>query len=66
MSLTSWALVMTHHRERDNTYAAYVYLVMASLGTITLLLAFGLLAGPNGNYGFATIRVSGLSPNLRR
>ena len=64
MSLTSWALVMTNHRERDNTYAAYVYLVMASFGTIALLLAFGLLAGPDGNYGFATIRDSGLSPGL--
>ena len=45
MSLTSWALVMAHHRVRDNVYAGYVYLVMASFGTLALLLAFGLLAG---------------------
>ena len=64
MSLTSWALVMTHHRERDNRYAAYVYLVMASFGTIALLLAFGLLAGPEGHYGFAAIRDGGLAPGL--
>ncbi len=31
MSLASWALVMAHHRERDNARAGYVYLVMASL-----------------------------------
>ena len=46
MSLTSWALVMAHHREPDNVRAGYVYLVMASFGTLMLLLAFGLLAGP--------------------
>jgi formate hydrogenlyase subunit 3/multisubunit Na+/H+ antiporter MnhD subunit len=56
MSLMSWALVMAHHREPGNTFAGYVYLVMASLGTIALLLAFGLLAGPLGHYDFASIR----------
>lgn len=56
MSLTSWALVMAHHRERDNIHAGYVYLVMASAGTLSLLLAFGLLAGPDGGYAFAEIR----------
>ena len=56
MSLTSWALVMTQHREHENTRAAYIYLVMASFGTLTLLLAFGLLAGPDGHYGFAAMR----------
>jgi hydrogenase-4 component B len=56
MSLTSWALVMVHHRIRDNRHAGYVYLVMASFGTLCLLLAFGLLAGADGGYGFATMR----------
>ncbi|MGA7327100.1 MAG: hydrogenase 4 subunit B [Rhodomicrobium sp.] len=56
MSLTSWALVMAHHRERDNTYAGYVYLVMASFGTLALILAFGMLAGPEGGYTFEAIR----------
>jgi hydrogenase-4 component B len=58
MSLTSWALVMAHHHVRANLQAGYVYLVMASLGTLALLLAFGLLAGPDGGYAFATIRAS--------
>ena len=35
--------------------AGYVYLVMASFGTLALLLAFGLLAGPDGIYDFAAI-----------
>jgi formate hydrogenlyase subunit 3/multisubunit Na+/H+ antiporter MnhD subunit len=56
MSLSSWALVMAHHRERDNVYAAYVYLAMASFGTLALLLTFGMLAGPDGGYAFADIR----------
>src|SRR3984957_20719473 len=56
MSLTSWALVMSHHRVPDNVRAGYVYLVMASFGTLALLLGFGLLAGPDGHYTFAQMR----------
>jgi hydrogenase-4 component B len=56
MSLASWALVMAHHRETGNAKAGYVYLVMASFGTLALLLAFGLLAGLAGDYGFSAIR----------
>jgi hydrogenase-4 component B len=58
MSLSSWALVMAHHRVRDNVHAAFVYLVMASAGTLALLLAYGTLVGPDGNYAFATIRAA--------
>ena len=48
MSLSSWALVMAHDQLRENVRAGYVYIVMASFGTLALLLAFGLLAGPDG------------------
>jgi formate hydrogenlyase subunit 3/multisubunit Na+/H+ antiporter MnhD subunit len=58
MSLSSWALVMAHHREGENTRAGYVYLVMASFGTLVLLLTFGLLAGPTGGYTFAEMRAA--------
>lgn len=58
MSLASWALVMAHHREEENARAGYIYLVMASFGTLALLLAFGLLAGSDGNYTFAAIRAT--------
>ena len=58
MSLSSWALVMAHHRVSDNIRAGYVYLIMASFGTLALLLAFGLLAGPDGGYAFAEIRAA--------
>src|SRR5205085_10604017 len=56
MSLSSWALVMAHHRRPGNAAAGYLYLLMASFGTLALLLAFGLLAGPLGNYEFALMR----------
>jgi formate hydrogenlyase subunit 3/multisubunit Na+/H+ antiporter MnhD subunit len=62
MSLASWALVMTHHRDPENARAGYVYIVMASAGTIALLLGFGLLAGPSGGYAFADIRTHELTP----
>ncbi len=58
MSLSSWALVMAHHRLRDNAFAGYVYIVMASFGTLALLLAFGTLAGPDGSYAFDAIRAN--------
>lgn len=58
MSLTSWALVMSHHRDPENRRAGYVYLVMASFGTLALLLAFGLLAGPAGGYLFTDMRAA--------
>ncbi|MFZ3359979.1 MAG: hydrogenase 4 subunit B [Xanthobacteraceae bacterium] len=56
MSLTSWALVVSHHRVPENVRAGYVYLIMASFGTLALLLAFGLLAGADGLYTFAQMR----------
>src|SRR2546421_290292 len=56
MSLASWALVVSEHRAAENRRAALVYLIMASGGALTLLLAFGLLAGPAGGYSFEAIR----------
>jgi formate hydrogenlyase subunit 3/multisubunit Na+/H+ antiporter MnhD subunit len=64
MSLSSWALVVAHHRVRENVHAGYVYLLMASLGTLVLLLAFGLLAGPQGLYGFDAMRAAHPSSGL--
>ena len=64
MSLSSWALVMAHHRVRENVHAGYIYLVMASIGTLALLLAFGLLAGPDGGYSFEAMRATHPSAGL--
>ena len=64
MSLTSWALVVAHHKEPENIRAGYVYLLMASFGTLALVLAFGLLAGGNGSYAFAAMRATRPSAGL--
>jgi len=65
MSLASWALVVSDHASADNRRAALVYLIMATGGALTLLLAFGLLAGADGGYAFEEIRraaESGVGP----
>ncbi|MCC6471539.1 MAG: hydrogenase 4 subunit B [Alphaproteobacteria bacterium] len=64
MSLSSWLLVVAHHREAENRHAGYVYLVMAGCGTFALLLAFGVLAGADGGYAFGAIRASAPSAGL--
>jgi len=64
MSLSSWALVMAHHRRPGNAAAGYLYLLMASLGTLALVLGFGLLAGPSGGYAFDVVRQAGASPRI--
>ena len=56
MSLTSWALVLAHHHAEENRRAAFIYIMMASFGTLALLMAFGLLAGSVGGYDFTTMR----------
>jgi formate hydrogenlyase subunit 3/multisubunit Na+/H+ antiporter MnhD subunit len=58
MSLSSWALVIAHHRDPENVRAGYIYLLMASFGTLCLLLGFGLLAGAAGSYGFDMMRTA--------
>ncbi|MFL5050196.1 MAG: hydrogenase 4 subunit B [Xanthobacteraceae bacterium] len=62
MSLASWAIVVAHHHVPANTRAGYIYLLMASFGTLCLLLAFGLLAGSDGGYSFAAMRAANHAP----
>ncbi|HZY12814.1 MAG TPA: hydrogenase 4 subunit B [Beijerinckiaceae bacterium] len=64
MSLSSCALVMAHHRDPENVKAGYIYIVMASIGTLALLLAFGALAGANGGYAFDAIRAAAPSAGI--
>jgi formate hydrogenlyase subunit 3/multisubunit Na+/H+ antiporter MnhD subunit len=64
MSLVSWGMVVAHHRIPANVRAGYIYLVMASFGTLCLFLAFGVLAGTGGEYSFAAMRANPLSPAL--
>ena len=62
MSLSSWALVVSRHEDEDCRKAAYVYLIMAAMGTMALLFAFGGMAGAAGGYGFDSIRNHTLTP----
>ena len=62
MSLSSWALVVSRHEDEDCRKAAYVYLIMAAMGTMALLFAFGGMAGAAGGYGFDSIREHTLTP----
>ena len=64
MSLASWALVMSHHRESGNAHAGYVYIIMASFSGLALLLCFGLLAGPTGGYTFDAMRAAHPIPGI--
>ena len=62
MSLSSWALVLARHKDAENRHAGHVYLVMAAIGTASLLFVFGGLAGVAGNYSFASIRAAAPGP----
>lgn len=62
MSLASWMLVLATHREAETRNAAFLYLVMASIGVGALLLAFGLLAGDGGDYAFEAMRHAAHGP----
>lgn len=64
MSLASWALVVSDDRDAGNRRAGVVYIIMATGGALALLLAFGLLAGPDGGYAFAEMRLNRASAPL--
>jgi formate hydrogenlyase subunit 3/multisubunit Na+/H+ antiporter MnhD subunit len=64
MSLSSWALVLAQPDQPGNAQAGFVYLVMAVFSGLTLLLAFGMLAGPMGAYTFAAMRAARPSGGL--
>jgi len=56
MSLASFAMVVAHDKSPENLRAGFVYLLMATFGTLMLMLAFALLAGPSGAYAFSAMR----------
>ncbi|HLO75205.1 MAG TPA: hydrogenase 4 subunit B [Magnetospirillum sp.] len=62
MSLASWLMVLADHRRDENRKAAMVYLTMAVFGTFCLLPCFGLMAGHEGDYTFASMRLHSLGP----
>lgn len=64
MSLSSWLLVLASDEDSDARRAGLVYLLMASLGGLSLLMCFGVLAGSGGGYTFDAMRGANLSPGL--
>jgi formate hydrogenlyase subunit 3/multisubunit Na+/H+ antiporter MnhD subunit len=65
MSLSSWLLVLANHRQQGASSGAFLYLIMASIGTGALLLAFGVFSGAAGSYAFADIRATTIGTTQR-
>jgi hydrogenase-4 component B len=62
MSVASYFLVTWQHEHSANRRAGFIYLLMAEVGAIALILAFGVLAGFSGGLTFAAIRSAELTP----
>ncbi len=64
MALSSYFLVTTDHKVPEIRKAGYLYLLIAHLGAISILLAFGVMQGGHGNaaYTFAAMREAQLTP----
>jgi hydrogenase-4 component B len=62
MSVASYLLVAHEHEESANRRAAFLYLLMAQIGALCILLAFGVLSGFEGDFTFAALREKSLAP----
>ncbi|MHB8346506.1 MAG: hydrogenase 4 subunit B [Acidiferrobacterales bacterium] len=62
MSVSSYLLVAYQHHNPANRHAAFVYLLLAEIGALVILLAFGVLAGFGGSFTFDAMRAAHLSP----
>ncbi|HYA38576.1 MAG TPA: proton-conducting transporter membrane subunit, partial [Candidatus Methylomirabilis sp.] len=62
MSVSSYFLVAHEHQHAANRRAAFLYLLMAHVGALAILLAFGVLAGSGGGFTFEAMRAARLSP----
>src|SRR5699024_4260059 len=61
MSLSSYFLVVFQHDNAANRRAAFLYLLMAHVGGLAILLAFGVLAAFGGGFAFDNLRAAPLS-----
>jgi formate hydrogenlyase subunit 3/multisubunit Na+/H+ antiporter MnhD subunit len=62
MALSSFFLVTTNHQHAEIRRAGYLYLLIAHVGAISILLAFGVMTGGAGDYTFDGMRTQQLSP----
>lgn len=56
MSVSSYFLVAYQHQHAANRRAAFLYLLMAHIGGLSILLGFGVLAGFGGEFTFTAMR----------
>ncbi len=61
MSLSSYFLVVWHHDHAANRRAAFLYLLMAHVGGLSILLGYGVLASFGGGFTFEAMRGAELS-----
>ena len=62
MALSSYFLVTTQHRIPEIRSAGFLYLLIAHLGAISILLAFGVLQGGSWQFTFDAMRGATLPP----
>jgi len=62
MALASYFLVTTDHQSSAIRSAGFLYLLIAHLGAIAILLCFGILHAGRGDYTFAALAATELSP----
>jgi hydrogenase-4 component B len=61
MSVSSYFLVAHQHRHAANRRAAFLYLLMAHVGGLSILLGYGVLAGFAGSFTFDAMRATDFS-----
>lgn len=62
MSLSSYFLVAFHHEHAANRRAAFLYLLMAHVGGLSILLGYGVLAAFGTGFSFSELRAAELPP----
>ena len=62
MSVASYLLVTFEHERGANRRAGFLYLLMAHVGALAILLAFGVLAAFGGGFTFAQMAAAELTP----
>lgn len=62
MSVASYLLVAYEHEQSAHRRAAFIYLLMAQVGALLILLAFGVLSGFEGDFTFDALREKSLEP----
>jgi hydrogenase-4 component B len=62
MALSSYFLVTSQHNLPEIRAAGFLYLLMAHVGALALLLAFGVMQGGSWQFTFAAMRAAHLAP----